>query len=82
MEAGPGDRVWMSVGAPAGTHEECDGVVSFGGATWQRFLRGVCVYDLDVAQDGSVWVQAGRADGRTDAVETYVIRPQDAMADG
>jgi hypothetical protein len=81
MEAGPGDRVWMSVGAHAGTHEECDGVVSFDGATWQRFLRGACVYDLDVAQDGSVWVQAGRADGRQDAVDTYVIRPKDAMAD-
>ena len=62
FEAAPGGSVWFN---PRGDYEatgtECDGVANFDGASLVRFLRETCIYALDVAPDGSVWLQAGPA---------------------
>jgi hypothetical protein len=80
MEAGPGGRVWMT--ASVGSSRGCAGAASFDGETWRHVLDGVCVYDLDLAPDGSVWLQGARGGYSADTVDTYVIRPEDAMASG
>lgn len=56
MVVGPGGRVWLTPQDEPG-EDDCGGVASFDGAEWTAFLEDVCVVDLDVAPDGSVWVQ-------------------------
>jgi hypothetical protein len=82
LEAGGDGRVWMSVGVWSGAQLDCGGAASFDGETWRHVLRDVCVYDLDVAPDGSVWLHGATGGYGADAVETYVIIPEDAMVDG
>jgi hypothetical protein len=38
--------------------DECDGVRRFDGSTWTTFLPGMCVADIDIVSDGSVWVRS------------------------
>jgi hypothetical protein len=54
----------------------CDGIASFDGETWTRYLEGRCIVDFDVAWDGAVWVLAGEAPAEAKPpISTYVIRP-------
>ncbi len=53
----------------------CDGLARFDGETWQPFLAGSCISDLDFAPDGSAWVVA--LDRQSGEVSTYVITPED-----
>ena len=43
--------------------DRCDGVRRFDGSTWTTFLSGVCVTDIDIASDGSVWTTVPRGAG-------------------
>lgn len=59
----------------------CDGVVRFDGAAADRYLESLCVYGLEAAPDGTVWVLAGddyRADPRS-TVQVYAIAPEARM---
>jgi hypothetical protein len=62
----------------------CRGVRSFDGTTWHRYLEGVCVVDLDIAPDGTIWVVGARdpewGDIRPYAGDTYRIDPALAEA--
>ena len=56
---------------------ECDGVASFDGEKLTRHLRDTCIYAMEVAPDGNVWLQGGEwFVGRSlgpGPVSTYVI---------
>ena len=56
----------------------CDGLARFDGETWQPFLAGSCISDLDFAPDGIAWVVA--LDRQSGEVSTYVITPEDVAA--
>jgi hypothetical protein len=76
MAAGPDGRVWLTPqDEPA--EDDCGGVASFDGAEWTTYLADACVVDLDVAPDGSVWVQTAQrgAAGPFVAGPTYRITP-------
>ena len=59
-------------------------IVNFDGDTARHFLRDLCVYAMDVAPDGSLWLQAGRLPPQwlleeeepTIPVHAYVITPE------
>jgi hypothetical protein len=73
MSAAPDGSVWLTPGGGLGIWG-CDGLANFDGQTWTRYLRGTCIYALDVATDGTVWAQGGTWDGRTPGpVETFAI---------
>jgi hypothetical protein len=62
----------------------CDGIRRFDGSTWMTFLVGECVADIDIANDGSVWVRTDDDDlawipGYGYGGDLFVITP-DAMA--
>jgi hypothetical protein len=81
LEAGPDGTVWVhQMMSRAGA---CRGVRSFDGSTWARYLDGVCVVDLDIAPDGSIWV-VGAEDPRWGkfhaAGDTYRVDPALAEA--
>ncbi len=52
----PDRSLW---GVPRGS--TCDGVSRFDGETWDRYLRDLCIHQMDIADDGSVWLLAGTA---------------------
>lgn len=60
------------------THR-CDGLARFDGESWDPFLAGRCIWDLDLAPDGSVWVVAS-APGFASEIDTYVITPEAVAA--
>lgn len=76
----PDGSAWVNAtiaaacGATGTGVRSCDGVARFDGETWQPFLGGSCIADLDLAPDGSVWVVA--LDPVSQEVGTYVIRPE------
>ena len=93
FEVAPDASIWFN---PIGDHERtgtaCDGIASFDGEAVAYFLRDTCIYAMDLAPDGTVWLQAGddygdarargwREDGRGrfGPIHTYVITP-DAVA--
>ena len=61
---------------------DCDGIVSFDGETVTCFLRDRCIYGMDIAPDGHVWLQGGepgevpRQHGSPTTIHTYVITPE------
>jgi hypothetical protein len=57
FRAGPDGSLWVTPEEKQG----CEGLASFDGETWVRYLEGRCVYGFDIATDGTVWVQAGAA---------------------
>jgi sugar lactone lactonase YvrE len=62
----------------------CGGVRSFDGSGWHRYLEDVCVIDLDIAPDGSVWVTGAKGPPRPGPQpgtgDTYRIDPALAEA--
>jgi hypothetical protein len=78
LRAAPDGAVWMNTGTEwSYGNAMCDGIARFDGTTWERYLRGSCVYAFDVAPDGAVWLQAGDWDAGADPgpIHTYVITP-------
>ncbi len=89
LEVAPAGSVWLS---PTSERRfgmgdgDCDGLARFDGVTWTRYLRDACIYAVDTAADGTLWVQAGEW-LRTDdeypppgAVHTYAITPEAVAA--
>ena len=89
--------IWFTPMGEYGTNELgdrtgtlCDGIATFDGETVTRFLRRMCIYAMDIAPDGTVWLQAGRwgASGQalrrqqTGPINTYVITPESVAATG
>jgi streptogramin lyase len=73
----PDGALWLNAsGENVGDHA---GVARFDGASWQRFLDGHSVHDLDVGPDGAVWVRASHGE-LPGAVESYVITPEAVAA--
>jgi hypothetical protein len=58
LSAAPDGSVWLTPGGGPGIWG-CDGLANFDGQTWTRYLLGTCIYALDVAPDGTAWVQGG-----------------------
>jgi hypothetical protein len=54
--------VWFNTNTITGSGPdfESGGVVNFDGDAVRHFLRDLCVYEMDVAPDGSLWLQADR----------------------
>jgi hypothetical protein len=77
LRVGPEGSVWVNpLGDWETTGNECDGIANFDGEVWDRYLPGICIYAMDVAPDGSIWLQGGvmrRAGSGFEPVETYVI---------
>jgi hypothetical protein len=76
-----------SSSSPSGEDKECGGLHNFDGTTWSRFLQGTCIYDMDIARDGTVWARGGTFDLNADPfgsvsgpVEVYVITPEAVAA--
>jgi len=55
--------------------DRCDGVRRFDGSTWTTFLPGMCVADIDIASDGSVWLRVPSYGGGI-----HVITPEAVAA--
>jgi hypothetical protein len=79
VRVAPDENVWVN--ATDETTHTCDGLARFDGETWQPFLSGRCISDLDFAPDGSVWVVA-REPHPAAEVDTYVITPEAVAAKG
>jgi hypothetical protein len=60
----------------------CDGVRRFDGSTWTTFLPSMCVSDIDIASDGTVWVtlpgdpSLDWIPGHGHGADLYVITPE------
>jgi hypothetical protein len=84
LTAGTDGSIWISPFSPLQT-TVCAGVSNFDGVTLRRYLPDLCVYAMDVALDGSVWVLAGEWPEGSDPSEagqirTYVITPETMAA--
>jgi hypothetical protein len=82
FEAAPDRSVWFDPSPQGeGPGSDCDGVANFDGQAVRRHLRGMCIYAMDVAPDGAVWLQ-GRLPTTDDTqpIDTYVITPQAVAA--
>jgi len=73
----------------SGEDKECGGLHSFDGTAWSRYLQGTCLYDMDIARDGTVWARGSTFDLNADPfgsvtgpVEVYAIRPEAVAAAG
>ncbi|CAN5816748.1 hypothetical protein BH23CHL8_BH23CHL8_03180 [soil metagenome] len=83
LRASPDGGVWVTVstGKQSGNFD-CDGLARFDGTTWSRYLPMACIFAIDIAADGTAWVQAARMDPRIsqglplEPVQTYAIRPR------
>jgi len=61
FEAARDGSLWFNPIRPSDV--ACDGVANVDGDTVRYFLRDHCVYAMDIAPDGSVWLQAGENQG-------------------
>lgn len=84
FDVAPDGSLWLSPRDESDDGvSECDGLARFDGVALRRFLPGLCLYNLAIGPDGSVWALAG-ADYWVEEdppVETYVIPAEVAMAD-
>ena len=75
MAVGPDGSVWLTPQTVPGA-DDCGGIARFDGTTWASYLEDTCIVDLDVAPDGSAWVQTAALTGaRYVATATYRITP-------
>jgi hypothetical protein len=91
FDIAPDRSIWFNpIGDWERTGTECDGIANFDGETVTYFMRDTCIYAMDVAPDGTVWLQAGehrpdtasgqgRGDGQPVPVHTYVVTPEAVM---
>ena len=93
LVASPDRSVWVTASVDPATQDadlKCDGVVRFDGSAFSHYLEGTCIYAMDAAADGSLWLQASKVDVYRSAPETsgafhlaqpaepigtYIIRP-------
>ena len=72
----PDRSVWFNpIGDYERTGSECDGLANFDGQAVRYFLRDRCIFAMDMATDGTVWLQAGDS-ARPGPIDTYVITPE------
>jgi hypothetical protein len=72
----PDRSVWFNpIGDYERTGSECDGLANFDGQAVRYFLRDRCIFAMDMATDGTVWLQAGDS-ARPGPIGTYVITPE------
>lgn len=88
FEVASNGSVWFDpIGDWERTGTECDGVANFDGESLTYYLRDICIYAMDIGQDGRVWLQAGEnradvasgqslGDVRPGPIHTYVITPE------
>ena len=79
FEAAPDGSVWFdpTVADEELVDSDCDGVANFDGEAVRRYLRGMCIYAMDVAPDGAVWLQGAQpAYDDPPPIDTYVITPE------
>jgi hypothetical protein len=83
FEVASDGSLWFTARDQAASVGDCDGIAHFDGVRVQRFLRGLCPWAFAFAEDGAVWVLAGANNwvGKHPKVETFLIRPEAAMAD-
>ena len=76
FEVAPDRSVWFNpIGDYERTGSECDGLANFDGQAVRYFLRDRCIFAMDMATDGTVWLQAGDS-ARPGPIDTYVITPE------
>lgn len=76
MAGGPDGSVWLTPQTFRG--QDCGGIARFDGSVWTSYLEDVCIVDLDIAPDGSAWVQTlttGPRDAAAVAGPTYRVTP-------
>ena len=61
-------------------------MANFDGTTWTHYLQNLCILDMDIAPDGSVWLQAGevgivRGTLEVGPIGTYVIPTEAPIAE-
>ena len=84
FDVAPDGSLWFTPhDDSAGPYGDCDGLARFDGAALRRFLPGLCLYNLAIGPDGSVWALAGADywEEKDPPVETYVIPAEVAMVD-
>ncbi len=80
---GPDRSIWFNpIVDWERTGSDCDGVANFDGEVVTHYLRDLCVFGMDLAPDGTAWLQAGEWEYIDRAVQpgpihTYVIAPED-----
>jgi hypothetical protein len=91
LAVAPDGEAWAQVIDDRFSGTPCHGVANFDGSIRTTYLNNHCVYALDVASDGSVWVNAAEwkeggtfedfvvPDGGMN-IHTYVITPEAAAA--
>ena len=65
LQAAPDGGVWVTPSISTDSPDDelkCDGVAHFDGETTTRFLRDFCIFSMDIAPDGTLWLQAAKAD--------------------
>ncbi len=83
LEAAPDGSVWFDPTVPQDevVDTDCDGVANLDGSAVTRYLRGMCIYAMDVGPDGDVWLQAGQpGDDDPLPIHTYVITADAGVA--
>jgi hypothetical protein len=76
----PDRSVWFNpIGDYERTGRACDGLANFDGQAVRYFLRDTCIFAMDMASDGTVWLQAGES-ARPGPIDTYVITPEAVVA--
>jgi hypothetical protein len=73
VSVAPDGSAWVN--ATDESRRTCDGLARFDGESWNPFLAGRCIWDIDFAPDGSVWVVASAPDFASE-VDTYVVTPE------
>ena len=59
--------------------DDANRVSRFDGESWSHYLEDLCIYAIDAARDGSIWLQAGvpkYEDQTAQVFHTYVITPE------
>lgn len=84
LQQAPDGGLWLAT-ADVWSEAEHGGIARFDGSTWQQFLPGSVVSDVDIAADGSVWLRAlaidrDGADGPDVRSDLYVITPEAVVA--
>ncbi|MFO7532041.1 MAG: hypothetical protein R6W93_06235 [Candidatus Limnocylindrales bacterium] len=79
VAVGQDGSLWLKA-RPTRAVRGCHGVYRFDGTTWSHVLEGQCVYSIDVAPNGWVWLRAAPDLGHGEGpVDLYAISP-DASA--
>ena len=75
VAVGQDGSLWLTA-RPPGARRGCHGVYRFDGTTWTHFVEDLCLYSIDVAPNGWVWLRAAPGLTRGEGpVDLYAIDP-------